>query len=139
MHPQCGHRTPRKSLINNKVMDKVDTHPAGQRGAGAGAYNQAKPISAGAVRAARRGGGLDTDADGPTLGEGDSGRVRPRRMPMRSRFATGVSAVVVSIVVVGTSLAGDAVQSGLKVGEPVNPFLVDDITGPNKGKTLCYR
>ena len=51
----------------------------------------------------------------------------------------GISAVVVSIVMVGTSLAGDAVESGLKVGEPVNPFQVDDITGPNKGTTLCYR
>jgi hypothetical protein len=51
----------------------------------------------------------------------------------------GVSAVVVSIVVVGTSLAGDAVQSGLKVGEPVNAFLVDDVTGPAQGSTLCYR
>jgi hypothetical protein len=58
---------------------------------------------------------------------------------MRFRFATGVFAVVVSIVMVGTCLAGDAVQSGLKAGEPVNPFLVDDITGPNKGTTLCYR
>jgi hypothetical protein len=51
----------------------------------------------------------------------------------------GISAVVVSIVMVGTSRAGDAVQSGLKAGESVNPFLVDDITGPNKGTTLCYR
>ena len=58
---------------------------------------------------------------------------------MRHNFARGISAVVVSIVVVGTSLAGDAVQSGLKVGEFVNPFHVDDITGPNKGTTLCYR
>ena len=58
---------------------------------------------------------------------------------MRFRFATGISAVVVSIVMVGTRLAGDAVQSGLKVGESVNPFDVEDITGPNKGKTLCYR
>jgi hypothetical protein len=58
---------------------------------------------------------------------------------MRLKFAGGVSAVVVSIAVVGTSLAGDAVQSGLKAGEPVNAFLVDDITGPNQGKTLCYR
>ena len=58
---------------------------------------------------------------------------------MRLKFAGGVSAVVVSIAVVGTSLAGDAVQSGLKVGEAVNAFLVDDITGPNQGKTLCYR
>ena len=58
---------------------------------------------------------------------------------MRNRFATGLSVVVVSIVMVGTGLAGDAVESGLKVGELVSPFDVDDITGPNKGKTLCYR
>jgi len=58
---------------------------------------------------------------------------------MRLNFGKGISAVVVSIVVVGTSIAGDAVQSGLRVGESVNPFLVDDITGPNKGTTLCYR
>ena len=58
---------------------------------------------------------------------------------MRLKLAMGLSAVVVSIVAVGTSLAGDPVKSSLKVGESVNPFLVDDITGPNKGKTLCYR
>ena len=58
---------------------------------------------------------------------------------MRLKLATGISAVVVSIVMVGTSFAGDAVESGLKVGEAVNPFQVDDITGPNKGTTLCYR
>jgi hypothetical protein len=58
---------------------------------------------------------------------------------MRSRFATGLSAVVVSIVTVGTSLAGDPVKSGQNVGDPVSAFDVEDITGPNKGKTLCYR
>jgi hypothetical protein len=58
---------------------------------------------------------------------------------MRLKFAGGISAVAVSIVMVGTILAGDAVQSGLKVGESVNPFQVDDITGPNKGTSLCYR
>ena len=58
---------------------------------------------------------------------------------MRLRLATGISAVAVSIVMVGTALAGDAVQSGLKPGEFVRPFNVDDVTGPNKGKTLCYR
>ena len=58
---------------------------------------------------------------------------------MQSSLAKGVSAVVVAIVMMGTCLAGDAVVSGLKVGESVNPFLVDDITGPNKGTTLCYR
>ncbi len=58
---------------------------------------------------------------------------------MRLNFAQGVSAVVVSIVMVGTGLAGDAVKSGLGIGESVNAFNVDDITGPNKGRTLCYR
>lgn len=58
---------------------------------------------------------------------------------MRPRLASGISAVVVSIVMVGTSLAGDPVKSGLKPGEFVNPFQVDDITGPNKGTSLCYR
>ena len=58
---------------------------------------------------------------------------------MRSIFVRGIPAVVVSIVVVGTSLAADAISSGLQVGEPVSPFDVEDITGPNQGKTLCYR
>jgi hypothetical protein len=58
---------------------------------------------------------------------------------MRSRSLKGISSVVISIVLVGTSLAGDAVQSGLKPGEPVNPFDVEDVTGPNKGTRLCYR
>ncbi len=58
---------------------------------------------------------------------------------MRYRVAGGLSAVVVSIVMVGASLGGDAVKSGLKAGEFVNPFDVEDITGPNKGSTLCYR
>ena len=58
---------------------------------------------------------------------------------MRSRFVLGISAVVVSIVAVGASLARDAVESGLKPGNFVSPFDVDDITGPHKGKTLCYR
>jgi hypothetical protein len=60
-------------------------------------------------------------------------------MLMRTRFATGLSAVVASIVMVGTCYAGDPVKSGQKVGEHVSPFDVEDITGPNKGQTLCYR
>ena len=47
---------------------------------------------------------------------------------MRSIFAMGVSAVVVSIVMVGTSVAGDAVESGLKPGAFASPFDVEDIT-----------
>ena len=58
---------------------------------------------------------------------------------MRMRFATGLSAVVVSIVMVGTAISGDPVTSGQKAGDFVSPFDVEDVTGPNKGKTLCYR
>ena len=58
---------------------------------------------------------------------------------MRMKFAAGLSGVVVSIVMVGTCLAGDPIESGIKVGEPATPFNVDDCTGPNKGTTLCYR
>jgi hypothetical protein len=58
---------------------------------------------------------------------------------MRFHVTMGIAAVVVSVVAMGTSLAGDAVESGLKIGDSVSPFDVDDITGPNKGKTLCYR
>jgi hypothetical protein len=58
---------------------------------------------------------------------------------MRPNLTKGIPAVVVSIGMVGASFAADAIQSGLNVGESVNAFLVDDITGPNKGKTLCYR
>lgn len=32
----------------------------------------------------------------------------------------------------------EAVTAGLQVGEHVNPFDVEDITGPKKGKQLCY-
>jgi hypothetical protein len=83
--------------------------------------------------------GLDRNMAGSTLAYGDSGRVHSKEKLMRLSLAMGISTVVVSIVMVGTSIAGDAVQSGLKVGESVNPFMVDDITGPNKGTTLCYR
>jgi hypothetical protein len=58
---------------------------------------------------------------------------------MRLRSALGISAVVVSLVTAGAIYAGDAVESGLKPGESVSPFDVDDVTGPNKGTTLCYR
>ena len=58
---------------------------------------------------------------------------------MRFKVAIGLSVVVASIALMGTSRAGDPVDSGLKIGDSVSPFLVDDITGPNKGKTLCYR
>lgn len=58
---------------------------------------------------------------------------------MRFRIAMTASAVMVSVVMMGTARAGDSVKSGLAVGEAVSPFDVDDVTGPNKGRTLCYR
>ena len=33
----------------------------------------------------------------------------------------------------------DAVKSGLKKGEAAKFFQVKDVTGPRKGKSLCYR
>lgn len=32
-----------------------------------------------------------------------------------------------------------AVDSGLKPGTPATPFDIVDVSGPNKGKQLCYR
>jgi len=51
---------------------------------------------------------------------------------------TGVA--VASLMVLSSVLvAGDELKSGLQVGKFVPAFNVRDITGPNKGKTLCYR
>jgi hypothetical protein len=58
---------------------------------------------------------------------------------MRIRFALGLPVVAVSIIMVGASLAGEPIKSGQMVGDPVSPFDVQDITGPSKGTTLCYR
>ena len=44
-------------------------------------------------------------------------------------------AMVCLIAVCGVAVAGD----GLAIGDHVPAFNVRDITGPNKGKTLCYR
>lgn len=33
----------------------------------------------------------------------------------------------------------DDFKSGLQLGEHAGPYDVKDITGPNKGKSLCYR
>lgn len=58
---------------------------------------------------------------------------------MRTLYALGLPALVVSAVVVGTALAEDGLKSGLQPGEFAGAFDVQDITGPNKGHTLCYR
>jgi hypothetical protein len=60
---------------------------------------------------------------------------------MRMRVVWGISALVVSALVVGAAFAADAVglKSGLQIGEMAGAFNVQDITGPNKGTSLCYR
>ena len=59
---------------------------------------------------------------------------------MRKIVAFGLPALVVSAYLVGTaSFAGDGAVSGVPVGDYAAPFDVQDITGPNKGTTLCYR
>jgi hypothetical protein len=35
--------------------------------------------------------------------------------------------------------AADKLESGLQVGDKAGAFNVKDCTGPNKGKSLCYR
>ena len=43
------------------------------------------------------------------------------------------------VFLAGLLCAGEKqIKSGCPVGEGVNPFEVLDVTGPNKGKTLCY-
>ena len=60
---------------------------------------------------------------------------------MRTTIAWGVSALVVSAFWVGITTAADApgLKSGLQAGDRAGPFNVQDITGPNKGQSLCYR
>lgn len=47
--------------------------------------------------------------------------------------------LAVCLLAAGAAYAADQVKSGLPVGELVPAFNVRDITGPSKGKTLCYR
>ena len=46
--------------------------------------------------------------------------------------------IALAVAVTGVVIAAD-LQSGLQVGDSAGPFNVKDITGPNKGKSLCYR
>jgi hypothetical protein len=58
---------------------------------------------------------------------------------MRARWLIGVS--LAASLVCGTSLVRaeeGEFKSGLQPGEPASPFNCRDITGPNKGKSLCY-
>ena len=49
------------------------------------------------------------------------------------------ASVALLVAVCGVvAIAGD-VTSGLQVGESTKAFNVKDVTGPNKGRSLCYR
>jgi len=50
-----------------------------------------------------------------------------------------VPSAVLLMVAVGAAVAAEELKSGLQVGESTSPFNIRDITGPNAGKTLCYR
>lgn len=50
----------------------------------------------------------------------------------------GMSVLAVVGVLSSVSFAGD-LKSGLEVGEKAPAFIVRDVTGPNQGKSLCYR
>jgi hypothetical protein len=55
---------------------------------------------------------------------------------MKRVIRSSLALVIASVGAI--SLAGE-LKSGLQVGENVGPYEVKDITGPNKGKSLCYR
>lgn len=47
--------------------------------------------------------------------------------------------VALVCVTVGAVAMAEDLKSGLQIGEHAGPYNVKDITGPNKGKSLCYR
>ena len=49
-----------------------------------------------------------------------------------------LTSMVVAVAACGVLVAAE-LQSGPQVGDAAEPFNVKDITGPNKGKSLCYR
>lgn len=51
---------------------------------------------------------------------------------------TMLGTIALAVVVAGTVVAAD-LKSGLQVGESAGAFNVKDVTGPSKGKSLCYR
>ena len=49
------------------------------------------------------------------------------------------SLAVAMIATSAVGYAADDVKSGLQLGEHAGYFLVKDVTGPSKDKSLCYR
>ena len=60
---------------------------------------------------------------------------------MRTRWLVGLSLAASLACMASLSRAGDGdsvFKSGLQPGESPGAFNCHDITGPNKGKSLCY-
>ena len=55
---------------------------------------------------------------------------------MRRLIVPGVALLVLAAG--GFASAGD-LKSGLQIGDSTEFYLVNDVTGPNAGKSLCYR
>jgi hypothetical protein len=53
------------------------------------------------------------------------------------RFAFGCAALVAALAL--SVAVAEELKSGLAVGEAPGAFNVNDVTGPNKGTSLCYR
>lgn len=53
-------------------------------------------------------------------------------------FSRSAALLGVLTLAASAALGGDAPRSGPQPGEATGAFDVRDITGPNKGKTLCY-
>ncbi len=49
-----------------------------------------------------------------------------------------MTSMALAVAACGALVAAE-LQSGLQVGDHAGAFNVKDITGPNKGKSLCYR
>jgi hypothetical protein len=56
---------------------------------------------------------------------------------MRTKALFASTAAVLGFLALGAD-DGKALKSGLQPGDRTTPFQTRDITGPNKGKSLCY-
>ena len=56
---------------------------------------------------------------------------------MNKLLVSSVALAITAASAVG--FAADELKSGLQLGEHAGFFLVKDVTGPNKDKSLCYR
>ncbi len=52
---------------------------------------------------------------------------------------TGTYFMVAALVMLSVAANAAELKSGLQVGDSAGAFQVKDCTGPNKGKSLCYR